>query len=130
MLRASDVVPGGWRFDHDPVGSFAGMDFGPAAATPADFAARHAILSASPESPFVRTFAVLRREAGRIDDLVGCVLRRIGAGGRSRRTLETADEWYGTLAGVFGLRLADVGADERAALWGRVRAAHEAWLAR
>ena len=130
VLRASDVVPGGWRFDHDPVGSFAGMDFGPAAATPADFAARHAILSASPESPFVRTFAVLRREAGRIDDLVGCVLRRIGAGGRSRRTLETADEWYGTLAGVFGLRLADVGADERAALWGRVRAAHEAWLAR
>src|SRR5918996_3468326 len=26
-LRRSDREPGGWRFDHDPAGSFAGMDF-------------------------------------------------------------------------------------------------------
>ena len=130
VLRESEVVPGGWRFDHDPVGSFTGMDFGPARATPADFAVRHAFLSASPESAFVRTFAVLRRDAGGFDDLVGCVLRRIRADGRSRRTLETADEWYGALADIFGIRLADVGQDERAALWGRVRAAHELWLTR
>jgi arylamine N-acetyltransferase len=130
VLRASDVVPGGWRFDHDRALSFVGMDFGPARAVPTDFAARHAVLSRSPSSSFVRTFAVLRRDAAGVDDLVGCVLRRIDAVGHARRTLETADEWYGALADVFGLRLADVGTAERAALWARVRAAHEAWLVR
>ena len=95
------------------------MDFAPARATPADFAARHAVLSTSPDSAFVRTFAAFRRDAGGVDDLVGCVLHRIDDGGQSRRTLESADEWYGALADVFGLRLADVGRSERAALWGR-----------
>ena len=78
----------------------------------------------------MRTFAVLRRDAAASTTSSAACCAGSTAGGRSRRTLETADEWYGALAGVFGLRLADVGADERAALWGRVRAAHEAWLAR
>lgn len=36
-MRPSDVEPGGWRFDHDPAGNFAGMDFAPGPATVDDF---------------------------------------------------------------------------------------------
>jgi N-hydroxyarylamine O-acetyltransferase len=43
-LAPSEVVPGGWRFTHDPGGSFAGMDFGPQRATRADFAEMHRIV--------------------------------------------------------------------------------------
>jgi N-hydroxyarylamine O-acetyltransferase len=40
-LRPSAAEPGGWRFEHDPRGSFAGMDFRPQRATTADFEAKH-----------------------------------------------------------------------------------------
>jgi N-hydroxyarylamine O-acetyltransferase len=123
-LRPSETDPGGWRLDHDPAGSFAGMDFRPGPATQADFAERHAYLSTSPESGFVRTFVVQRRHAAGVDQLKGCVLHRAGAA----RILETADEWFRALADVFDLPLYDVDAAARQRLWARVRAAHEAWL--
>jgi N-hydroxyarylamine O-acetyltransferase len=128
-LRRSKVEPGGWRWDHDPRCSFAGMDFRPQRATQDDFRARHLHLSTSPDSGFVRIASVQRRDAAGVDMLTGCVLSRIDGGGPSRRTLETADEWFGALRDVFDLPLDDVDADARAALWRRVRAAHEAWLA-
>jgi N-hydroxyarylamine O-acetyltransferase len=127
-LRRSEVEPGGWRFDHDPKGTFAGMDFRPQRATMADFRARHVFLSTSPESGFVRTCVIQRRDATGLDELRGCVLRRIGDGGGPSRVLETQDEWFGAIADVFDLPLTDVDAGARAALWTRVRAAHEAWL--
>ena len=61
--------------------------------------------------------------------LTGCVLGRLGEPARAPVTLETSDEWFGVLRDVFDLPLDDVGARERAALWARVRGAHEAWLA-
>ncbi|MEA2217613.1 MAG: N-hydroxyarylamine O-acetyltransferase [Solirubrobacteraceae bacterium] len=128
-IRPSDVEPGGWRLDHDPRGSFAGMDFRPARATTSDFLARHEFLSTSRRSSFVRTCSVQRRDAGGVDALTGCVLRRVGDAAVAPRTLETADEWFGALRDVFDLPLTDVDAAARAALWARVRAAHEAWLA-
>jgi N-hydroxyarylamine O-acetyltransferase len=128
-LRRSEVEPGGWRFEHDPHCSFAGMDFRPQRATQDDFRARHLHLSTSPESGFVRTCSVQRRDARGIDVLTGCVLRRLEAGERERVTLDTAAEWFGALRDVFDLPLDDVDADARTALWRRVRAAHEAWLA-
>jgi arylamine N-acetyltransferase len=128
-LRPSDAEPGGWRWDHDPRGSFVGMDFRPVRATPDDFRARHEYLSTSPQSPFVRTCTVQRRDAGGVDELTGCVLRRLGDDDAPARTLETSAEWYGVLRDVFDLPLDDVGAAEREALWARVRAAHAAWLA-
>jgi arylamine N-acetyltransferase len=128
-LRASDVEPGGWRWDHDPNGSFVGMDFRAQRATQADFRARHVYLSRSPRSPFVRTCAVQRRDAGGVDELTGCVLRRLGDGDGPPRTLETSAEWYGVLRDLFDLPLDDLTGREREALWARVRAAHEAWLA-
>jgi N-hydroxyarylamine O-acetyltransferase len=128
-LRRSDVDPGGWRFDHDPAGSFAGMDFTPGRATQADFRARHEYLSTSPESGFVRTCSVQRRDAGGVDVLTGCVLSRLGEPERDPVMLETSSDWFDALREVFDLPLADVEADARARLWARVRTAHEAWLA-
>jgi N-hydroxyarylamine O-acetyltransferase len=45
------------------------------------------------------------------------------------RTLDTAHEWFDALADVFDLPLTDLTDTEREALWTRVRAAHERWLA-
>jgi arylamine N-acetyltransferase len=129
-LRPSELEPGGWRFEHDPRGSFAGMDFRPARATQADFLDRHHHLWTSPESGFVRMCSVQRRDAGGVDSLRGLVLsRRDGDPAPTSRALETSDDWFGALADVFDLPLADVGSAERRALWRRVHTAHEAWLA-
>jgi N-hydroxyarylamine O-acetyltransferase len=122
-LRPSDTEPGGWHFDHDPSGSFVGMDFRPTEATQQDFQARHHYLSTSPDSPFVRTCSIQRRDATGVDALTGCVLHRIPGG--EATTLDTEDEWFGAIREVFGMPLDDT---DRAALWRRVRTAHEAWL--
>lgn len=128
-LRHSEVEPGGWRLDHDPQGSFVGMDFAPRRATLDDFAERHVFLSTSPESGFVRTCAVQRRDAGGVDALTGCLLRRLGDGGTTR-IIERQAEWFEALGDVFGLALTDLDGTARDALWSRVRTAHEAWLHR
>ena len=128
-LGPSSVVPGGWRLDHDPRASFTGCDVAPEPAAADAFDAQHAHLSTSPDSGFVRVFAVLRRDATGVDALRGCVLTRIDADGVRPRDLDTPAEWFGALDEVFGLALPDVDADARAALWTRVRAGHEAWVA-
>jgi arylamine N-acetyltransferase len=122
-LRPSEVEAGGWRFDHTPGGSFIGMDFRPAEATQDDFEDRHHYLSTSPDSPFVRTCSVQRRDATGVDTLTGCVFERRPTG--ETRTIETRYEWFDVLNDVFDLPLHDI---DRAALWRRVRTAHEAWL--
>jgi N-hydroxyarylamine O-acetyltransferase len=128
-LAPSEVEPGAWRFDHDPRGAIAGMDFSTEPAGYADFAEWHHYLVTSPESRLVRAIAVMRRDADSADSLTGCMLRRIDADGKTVRELSTEQEWYGALAEVFGLRLGEVPAADRTALWTRVRGAHEAWQA-
>jgi N-hydroxyarylamine O-acetyltransferase len=128
-ISPSEVEPGGWRLGHDARGCFAGMDFRAARATTADFQARHEWLSTSPQSTFVRTCAVERRDAGGVDMLAGCVLKRVSDDTVAPRTLDTADAWFGALREVFDLPLDDLDAADRAVLWARVHDAHEAWLA-
>jgi N-hydroxyarylamine O-acetyltransferase len=132
-LHPSETEPGGWRFVHDPRGSFAGMDFRPSRATEADFTERHTHLSTSPESGFLRVCTVQRRDATGVDILRGCVLSRMDGAMHSDkgggRTLETSREWYEALAEVFGLPMADASPKDRDKLWQRVRHAHDAWLA-
>jgi N-hydroxyarylamine O-acetyltransferase len=128
-LRPSEVDPGGWRLDHDRAGSFAGMDFAPAAATIDDFLARHRELETSPTSGFVRTPAVYRRDAAGVDSLIGCLLRRVDGAGQRSREIGTEKEWFEVLAAVFLLPLGDLGPADRAVLFRRVRAAHDAWRA-
>ncbi|WBP85371.1 arylamine N-acetyltransferase family protein [Kitasatospora cathayae] len=126
-LAPSTAVPGGWRFTHDPRGSFTGMDFAPEPVELSSFAAEHLRLSTSPESGFVRTLTAHRRDGKGVDVLRGCVLRRIEAGGTDERTVDSADDWYEVLAGVFRLDLTDVDASARAELWQRIRSAHREW---
>lgn len=128
-LRPSAAEPGGWRFDHDPRGSFIGMDFRPEPTQMSAFAERHRHLSTSPESGFVRIATVQRRDATGADVLRGLVLTRIGENTDSR-TLEERRDYFTALADVFGLTLGDVSPGERDALWRRLVTAHEQWLSR
>ncbi|MFB9721747.1 arylamine N-acetyltransferase family protein [Planobispora longispora] len=127
-LRPSEVAPGGWRFDHDPRGSFLGMDFGPESVEMTAFAGMHRHLSTSPDSGFVRVATVQRRDAAGVDILRGLVLTRVGDR-ENRLTVETPDDYFALLADVFGLTLDDVGPAGRAALWDRLVTAQEAWEA-
>jgi len=123
----SPALAGGWRFRHDPAGSFVAMDFESNLASVNDFAESHSVLSTSPESGFVRFLSVQRRDAGGVDKLVSCTLRRIEGAGMTECELRSAKEWSAALADVFGLTLDDVEADEKAALWRRARTAQDEW---
>lgn len=126
-LRPSEVAPGGWRFDHDPGGAFAGLDFELAATDMSAFTAMHEQLSTSPTSGFVRVLTVQRRDAKGTDSLRGLVLSRVGTWSDSI-TLDRADDFYAALADIFRLPLDDVGAKDRDTLWRKVHTAHERWL--
>ncbi|MCU7731140.1 arylamine N-acetyltransferase [Actinoplanes sp. KI2] len=128
-LSESIAEPGGWRFDHDPRGSFLGMDFrgGPAEMTA--FTEMHEFLSTSPESGFVRALAILRRDATGCDILRGLNLSRLGES-ETRTLLDRPADWFTAVTDVFGIPLDDVTAAERDALWRRLTEAHEQWLAR
>ncbi|WP_419992511.1 arylamine N-acetyltransferase family protein [Streptomyces boninensis] len=128
-MALSDTVPGGWRFTHDPRGAFISMDFAPEPVELSAFAEMHTYLSTDPESGFVRTATAQLRGAKGVDVLRGCVLRRIHGGGTDQRVIDSADDWYEVLAGVFRLDLGDVDAAARADLWQRVRKAHQEWEA-
>ncbi|NMO49656.1 arylamine N-acetyltransferase [Actinoplanes sp. TBRC 11911] len=123
-LRPSGTEPGGWRFDHDPRGSFLGMDFRGEATEMTAFEERHHHLSTSPESGFVRTLALSRRDAGGADIMRGLVLTRVGDT-ESRTVIEEERDYFAALADVFGITLT---AAERDHLWPRLRAAHERWV--
>ncbi|HEV7648208.1 MAG TPA: arylamine N-acetyltransferase [Actinophytocola sp.] len=127
-LGPSAAVGGGWRFHADPAMSLVGMDFGLEVAGRHAFDAKNAWLQTAPESGFVRVLAVFRRDATGIDALRGRVLRRIADTGTST-DLTTSADWFAALADVFGLPLSDVDTERREALWAKVDAAHEAWLA-
>ncbi|WP_128984137.1 arylamine N-acetyltransferase family protein [Streptomyces roseicoloratus] len=128
-MALSTVVPGGWRFTHDPRGSFRTMVFAPEPVELSSFADEHVRLSTSPESGFVRVLTAQLRGAKAVDVLRGCVLRRIDAQGTEERTIDTAEDFHDVLTGLFRLDLSDVGASARAGLWDRVRTAHEKWEA-
>ncbi|MEU2118042.1 arylamine N-acetyltransferase [Streptomyces sp. NPDC016459] len=128
-MAPSAAEPGGWRFNHDPRGSFTAMDFAPDPVELSSFAAEHARLSTSAESGFVRVLTAQRRDAKGVDVLRGRVLRRVGTGGMDEWTIASPDEWYDVLTGVFRLDLTDVAASARAELWHRVHTAHQGWKA-
>ncbi|WP_284749734.1 arylamine N-acetyltransferase family protein [Amycolatopsis sp. RTGN1] len=121
-LRPSEVAPGGWRFDHDPSGSFAGFDFAPGEAEMTDFAEKHAWLSTAPESGFVRVCVLQRRDATGVDTLRARTLNRHGA----KEVVESPHAWWTAAADVFGITPDLFTAEERERLWRQVVAQHEA----
>jgi len=127
-LGHSEVVEGGWRLDADPRMSLVRVDWRSDEASQADFAAKHEDLSTSPESGFVRVLAAFRRDAEGWDVLRGCVLKRFDPE-ESTRELTSRRDWFDALAGIFGLTLSDVDESRLDALWEKVRASHDRWLA-
>ncbi len=93
-LRPSDAEPGGWRFDQDAAGSFAGMDFRAERADMADFATMHEYLSTAPESGFVRVAVAQRRDSTGADVLRGLVLTRLGPDPAPQTIVDSRAEWY------------------------------------
>lgn len=118
-----------WHFRHDPIGSFPGMAFEAPPGSIDDFAGPNVYLSTSPESGFVRTLTVQRRDASGADILRGQLLRRVESKVVDERMLSTRAEWFDALGDVFDLPLADISDDAADRLWASVHASHERWLA-
>jgi arylamine N-acetyltransferase len=122
-LRPSVADPGGWRFDHEPAGSFVGFDVAPGVVEMESFAGMHEQLST--DSGFSRVVTVQRRTATGVEVLRGCVLDH--GPGEPPEELDSEDEWWAVVIDHFGLAYADLSAAERHALWTHVRATHEEW---
>jgi N-hydroxyarylamine O-acetyltransferase len=125
-IEASPVYAGGWRLLQGVQGRSGVVDVDSAAPAPGEVAAAHERLSTSPESRFVRTATVQRRQAGGLDVLRGRWLAHVGRAGTRTTLLADEGEWFAALADVFDLDLPDVDAAERRALWERVCAQHRA----
>jgi N-hydroxyarylamine O-acetyltransferase len=119
----------GWRFHHDPRGSFGGMDFTLAPARDEVIEDAHRRLSTTPESPFTRLLTVGRRDRSGADILRGRVLIRWDGTGQTHTRYDERDEWLTLLTTTFGLPLGDLDAAGRDRLWRRVCDAHAAWEA-
>jgi N-hydroxyarylamine O-acetyltransferase len=126
-LEPSPVYAGGWRLLQGEAEDLAIIDVDTAQPPAAELAAAHERLSVSPQSRFVRTATVQRRDARGVDVLRARTLSRIERAGTDTTLLADEGEWFAALADVFGLDLRDVDAPERHALWERVQAQHEVW---
>jgi N-hydroxyarylamine O-acetyltransferase len=128
-LEASPVYRAGWRVVQEPPGAFVVVDTDVVPPPVAELAAAHELLTTSPDSSFVTTATAQRRDPDAVDILRACTLLRIDRAGARRTVIERESEWYEALVDVFGLTLDDVSEVERRALWRRVHAQHEEWLA-
>jgi N-hydroxyarylamine O-acetyltransferase len=126
LTEPNDGV-GDWHLAHDPTGSFTGMSFRVGAVSIDAFGKRHAFLSSSPQSGFVRVLTAQRRHATGVDILRGLVLTRVDGEQRMVRELDQRRDWLDVIADLFGLRL-DVAPSALESLWAKVAAAHEARL--
>lgn len=119
----------GWRFTHDPAGTFTSMTWATDPAEPSDFDAKHAWLSSSPDSGFVRTPAAQRRDAGGVDSLRGLLRSRTGDGATAGEPLTDRAAWFAELADVFDLRFVAMPDGMRTRIWDAVVRAHRRWEA-
>ena len=125
------IGPDAWRFLTDPAQkTFHSMDFTLAPASWADFRSYHLDLSTSPQSPFIRTCELFRRDATGTEFILNDeYFRDEGEGRRTSRALTSADEWFKVAEDVFGLDLSAVGDADRVALFDRMQRAEEEWRA-
>lgn len=124
-MSEAPTLPGGWRFEHDPRGSFVGMDFEAADATMADFAVGHHDLSTSPTSGFVQWLSVQRRDQHGVVKLISLNLVRTTGEDATTERLDGAARLRAVLTDEFGLQLDDIDADEWNDLYRRVREAQD-----
>jgi N-hydroxyarylamine O-acetyltransferase len=128
-LEASPTYAGGWRLVQEPAGAFVLADADTRPPDPQELDAAHARLSTAEDSGFVRTATAQRRYRDRFVVLRSCTLSRIEASGTSTEVIDRREDWFAALGDLFDLRLIDLGAAEKQALWERVLAQHEAWAA-
>ena len=128
-LAATDDGVGDWHLAHDPAGSFTGMSFREGEVGLDVFADRHAYLSTSPESGFVRVCTVQRRHATGVVILRGCVVTRWTVDGTETETIDRGADWFAFVADELQLRLDGVAPEAVDALWAAVSTSHRAWLA-
>jgi N-hydroxyarylamine O-acetyltransferase len=126
VLDETPGAIGDWHLTHDPAGGFAGMSWRSTPVGMDAFADRHAWLSTSPDSGFVRVLTAQRRDATGVDMLRGLSLKRIGDRA-SDSTLATVAELADVLGSLFGLDVSPVSDQAWDALWARVQATHVAW---
>jgi N-hydroxyarylamine O-acetyltransferase len=126
-LCPSPLVAAGWRVEHDPRGWWILFDMAAEPAVTDDFTAMHTKLSTDPESGFVKVAVVGRRVGARLELLRGCVFTETVGSDRNSVDVESADEWWGHVIDRCGLAYGNLEPGERAAVWQKVRATHEAW---
>jgi arylamine N-acetyltransferase len=124
----TEVRDDGWSFTADTLGSFTGVEVGPAPSA-ADVEDCHATLSTPPNGRFARVLVVQRRDVAGIDVVRGCLYHRITPGEQSETELASYDEWRAAIADGCGLSLAEVDDDELRVLWERTVEVHRAWVA-
>lgn len=129
-VRPSAVATGGWRLDHEPRASVAGMDFDGAAASLTDFTESHDHLSASEASPFVRACTAFRRTPTTVRILRSLALSTVHRDRTDTTVLENSEDWYAALADIFDLPLRHLTAQDREHLWQRAVGQYDAFLAR
>ena len=128
VLSETPGSAGDWHLSHDPLGGFTGMAWRSAPTSMDAFSERHAWLSSSPDSGFVRVLTAQRRDATGTDALRGLSLRRIGDRAIDA-TLATEVELFEVLADVFALDVSVIDPAQRGAVFAKVRIEHEAWEA-
>jgi arylamine N-acetyltransferase len=127
VLDETEGSVGDWHLAHDPCGGFVGMSWTTAAAEMADFTAKHAWLSTSPDSPFLQVAMAEHRDATGVDVIRGLVPIRIGDGAGPSEPLTDRNDWFGVLGDVFDLRFEASAPEALEHLWDRVLTAHRAW---
>jgi N-hydroxyarylamine O-acetyltransferase len=131
MTFELEQTPGGigdWHLVHDPLGSFAGMNFRSSAATLDAFEDRHRHLSTSPESGFVRTVTVQRRVRDGVSALRALTFTTRNHNGTTTQLVTDQGDWFALLADEFRLTLDGVDDDWRDRLWAGARASHDMWV--
>ena len=116
-----------WHLTHDPLGGFAGMSWRAAPARMDEFATRHAWLSTSPDSGFVRVATAQRRDATGVDIVRGLMLTRVGEGIAPSEPLVQRDDWFAAVAEIFDLRFESCSREQLDTFWTRQLATHRAW---
>ncbi len=128
MTFVLEETPGGiadWHFIHDPLGAFAGMNFRSSVTELDAFENMHRHLSTSPESGFVRTVTVQRRDRAGVTALRALTLTRRDENGTATSIVTDRNEWFTLLADEFLLTLDGVDDSARDRLWASAVASHD-----
>ncbi|MEI2731901.1 MAG: arylamine N-acetyltransferase [Dermatophilaceae bacterium] len=137
-IRQGDFVYGmrrstatdGWRFEQDPrLTAYPGMDFEDRPAVTEQFEPMHRVLSTDPASVFVAWVTVQRRTPAAVWTAKNCLFVRVDGAATHRETIESPQRYWAILRDELHFDPPDLGARDRADLWGRIWASHQAWLA-